>query len=250
MVRSQSLTRTVNSLPVAGARTDQVYVASELSGWTGATRPQPLVIVHGAGYRTQHLTNDPNFPNYCRMTRELAKHFTVYVSDMGGDWWGSPDHVSRIGDAKTYLEANWGTSGPVTLVGFSMGGLAALNYAKANPTLVRAVCTIFPVISLNRFRTDTPGALTQIDTCYSGGYSDASYGANHNPALWASSLTSSVPVRIHYSDADSTIPADTITTFAANRPSTQVEMVGHNGHTDATIGDALASIVQFCRVPS
>ncbi len=251
VVRAQSFNRTVVAGPLSGSKVDECFVETDTTGWVGGSPPPPLILVHGAGFLTKYMTNwDSTTANYCKMTHELAKYFTVYVSDFGGDWWGSPDHVARIDDARTYLQSAWGTSGPVTLVGFSMGGLGVLNYARANPSLVRAVCTIFPVISLNRYRTDTPGALAQIDATYSGGYSDGTYGSMHNPALWASSLTTSVPVRIHYSDADTQVPPDTITSFKTARPKTQIEMVGMNGHGDGTVGDALDHIIRFCRVPS
>lgn len=246
-LRSRSFSRSV-SASLGGAITDQCFVESDAKQWYGGTPKPPLIIVHGAGFVTPYITNwDSTTANYCKMTHTLAKYFTVYTSDLGGDWWGSPDHVFRISEAKTYMENNYGTSGKLTLVGFSMGGLGALNWARINPSAVRAVVAAFPVISLNRFRTDTPGALAQIDACYSGGYSDATYGSQHNPALWASSLDSSIPVYIPYSDADTTIPHDTITTFKADRPATTIEMVGSNGHGDLTIGDALPHIIRFAR---
>lgn len=244
-VRTRLFSRTVTAAGVTA--TDSVWVAGSAPAWNGAATLPPLMFVHGATYTTDITLNYA--PQHARMLNALAQYFTVYVADFNGDLWGNPEHTARIEDARTHLSNVWGAAGPVTVVGVSMGGLGALNYAKQYPGNVRGVLAFTPVINLQRFRNEAGGGPAAIDPRYPGGYSDATYGATRNPAVWASTLPTSIPVSLMYSPADTLIPVDTITDFKEARPTnTYVTNVGNGGHAESSIDAAQAQIIRFCRV--
>lgn len=248
-VRSSTFQRTISS-PRTGPVVDDVWVGSDIRGWTGTNRPPPCILVHGATFRTWYMTTGayPGLQNYYQLTAMLARHYTLYVADLGGDLWGSTDHVERIEEARTHLNATWGTSGKVTLVGFSMGGLGCMNYARAYPANVQAIATIFPVTNLLQFRNaaETPEG---IDMWYGDvtlpGYIESRDGSMHNPSTYAALMDPDIPVKIHYTSTDDIIPVSTIVDFQTARPQTEIEMVGDLGHNDATIGQSIASVEEF-----
>lgn len=247
-IRTLVGTRSVTASPLSGTVADDYQITAPLSGWTGSSKPPPLIFCHGAGVRRSFWITDPAFPYMQALIRELAKNFVVYASDLGGDWWGSADHTARIEEARTYLNTTMGTSGPVTLVGLSMGGLGALNYARANPGNVRGLSLLYPVLNVAQFKIDNPSNVASLDSAYPGGYTDGLYGANCSPAVYGNALTPSIPVNICYSSADTVVAPATVTAFRAARPTTRIEMVGTQGHTDGSVGDALTSLVSFARV--
>lgn len=217
------------------------------------TVPPPLVFVHGAGGHIDGMlggdqANIPGgYPYMSALIWQLAHYFTVIATDMGGDGWGNMTHQGYIERARLYLNSQMGCSGPVTLVGVSMGGGASLAYAR-NPSYasnVRAVCGIIPVISLAALKTIFTSS---VNAAYGGNYTDAAYGANHSPIIFGNASTmTSTPVKLFYSSTDTTtLPADQAT-YVASRPQTMEQMVGTNGHGDLSVYDATPSAIDFCR---
>ena len=234
----------------AGWPNETDYVMQRARVKPGEEVLPPLVFVHGAGALTDAHFED--FPLTVKLWFELAKYFTVIVTDMGGSLWGSFAHQGYIERARLYLNNTMGCSGPVTLVGVSMGGGAIMAYARngAYASNVRAVAGIVPLTSLNSLKNLNPAFQVSIDAAYSGagGYTDATSGANHSPVIFGNHANwANTPTKLFYSSNDTTTtPADQAILTTA-RPQTMTQMIGLNGHSDASVGDSIPGVVEFCR---
>lgn len=161
----------------------------------------------------------------------------VAATDLGGlSTWGNDTVISRITDLKNYLLGTLGTKpGGVVLAGQSMGGLAALDWAAANPTLVSCVVGLLPVVNLTDVHDNNRGGYqASIDAAYAGGYTEATYGATHNPTTMANAAKyAGMPLRIFYGDTDTIVLPSTVTAFATATGATATSLSG--GHADATV---------------
>ena len=156
-----------------------------------------------------------------------------------GQLWGNATHQTRITDARTALIASPGAiNGKVYLSAGSMGAAAALNWAKANPTLVQAISLAIPAIDLQDIHANNRGSYAaQIAAAWGGG---APADAN-NPADNAASFTS-IPIKIWYSTDDPVCTAATVTAFASAAGATAVSL-GAQGHSAA--GIPTADVIDF-----
>lgn len=221
-------------------------VLTTARGWAGNDRPPPLIFAHGATGRVMDGTA-LSLGQY-ELVWELAKYFTVIVTDLGGDQWANDTHISRIAAAKTYAAGTWFSSGPITLVGSSMGAAGCWAYAKANPEQVRCIAGIIPVSDIEDMRANNRGGLAaSINAAYGGAYSQATHGALHNPVTIAPTLTTDIPVKLWYSNADVTVVPSTVLAIGAARPSTTLVDVGAGGHGQASIVAATDDVVKFVR---
>ena len=152
-----------------------------------------------------HATNGLNTafdPTMRDAWNELSKNYTVCVSDLGGPLtWGNSSTKTAINQIRTMLQSRYGVTGKVGLLGISMGGLAALNYAKALPSNVSFCALLAPGVNLNDLRfynssTDSNDGSTQgsfyneIDQAY-GGYVNSTMGPTYNPHMYRSSYPAS-----------------------------------------------------------
>jgi pimeloyl-ACP methyl ester carboxylesterase len=138
---------------------------------------------------------------------------TLVVDAGGATAWGNDTAIARMGDAKTYLQGTLGAkTGKIFLWGFSMGALSALNWARTNLSSVAAIALVCPATDLADLH-DNRGFGTEINTAYTNlaGYTAAL--PTHSPVQFASTLT--VPCKVWYGDADTTIPPSTVTAFNA-----------------------------------
>lgn len=144
-----------------------------------------IIYCHGAGELCAGFMNNPRSAIYAAM---VQYGYTVLSCDLAGtQTWGNDTAMARIAEAKTYLQAQPKVSaGPVIMMGQSMGALNSLIYAKANPSNVICVIGMIPVIDVTDIHTNNRGGLAStINSCYSGGWSEATYGATKNPATIA-----------------------------------------------------------------
>lgn len=102
-------------------------------------------------------------------------------------------------------------AGKVHLVGISMGGLIALNWAKANPTLVQSITLVIPVLDVQAVYDENRGTFTSlIAPAYGGGRpTDAD-----NPIKNAGSFTG-FPINLYYSTTDPITTLSESESFAA-----------------------------------
>lgn len=249
MFRSKYFTRVPT---VSGfVNSDKTYVLSP-NVPPSSPVPPPLIFCHGAGYLLDSVI-DGTSPWHKLLMETLAKYFTVFVSDFDSTQtkgiWGCDAHVALIEDARTYLASTMGSTGKVTLVGVSMGGLGVMNYAKNYPGNVKTLAPITAVIDLQDWWSSlTVPARASIDAVYPPNYSDATYGANYNPKLWWSSLTKDIFVKLFYSTADQPPFYNAIGSMQASRPSTLAQNYA-GGHAEAGLPYMFNDVVDFCLRP-
>jgi Dipeptidyl aminopeptidases/acylaminoacyl-peptidases len=167
--------------------------------------------------------------------------YTSVSADLGGpQTWGNSVATNLITTAKNYLQTLPHVKpGKVVLYGQSAGGLAALNWAAANPTLVSCIVMVVPVINLTDIKVNNrTGYAALVDAAYGGAYSEAVHGATRNPKTMASAgKFAGIPILIHYGLTDTTcIPSET--EAFATIVGENVDMVSHpTGHDMTTYGD-------------
>lgn len=102
---------------------------------------------------------------------------------------------------------NVARSGPVTLLGSSMGAGAALSFTGRYPGRVRSVVALQPALDL----LDLSRKGFRVDQRYAGGYSNRRYGKQHSPLIQAGvrhgrreghRSFDGVPIRIYYGTED------------------------------------------------
>jgi pimeloyl-ACP methyl ester carboxylesterase len=135
----------------------------------------------------------------------------------GTSTWGNDTTLARITAGKTYLQGTMGAkAGKIVLIGASAGGCGAMVWASQNPTLVSCLVGLLPVSDLNDIYTNNRGsAAANLSSCYSGGWSQATYGAAHNPVtIAAAGGLSSIKMRLFNGASDATVIPSTVQTLA------------------------------------
>ena len=152
----------------------------------GTPSPRGFLYCHGAGGSAQSAISD--YGNQGQLCDRLTRDGLVgLATDLGGEQtWANDTAMSRTTDARTYLNGTLGATGKTVLIGGSMGGAGALVWASRNPTLVACVVVIIPVVDITDIHANNRAGLAPlIDGAYSGGWSQATYGAAHNPLTMA-----------------------------------------------------------------
>lgn len=209
---------------------------------------KPIILVPGHAASSSlcaaeyaDLTNNPN---QAKLARALADYgYPCFAPNADGNTWGNDTALTRIGEAKTYLQTTLGClSGAVILLGVSMGAGAMMAWARANKVSVAAMVGILPVSDLQDIVTNNRGGLaSNVNAAYSGGYSNASYGSTHNPAVFASQLAG-IPTQLWYATDDTVVLPSTITSVALGITDVDLHAVT-GGHTDAALGAVDAATV-------
>lgn len=132
-----------------------------------------IICLHGHGadatvFTPGALSNSFAPGNHARALAQAG--YIVLSIDAGGPApWANDVAMTAVTNAHTWLTGVSGgaKTGEVGLVGWSMGGLTALNWAKRNPSLVGAMELFAPATDLDYFYT-VPGFQTNLDIAYSG----------------------------------------------------------------------------------
>lgn len=204
-----------------------------------------VIYCHGA-LSTETQVIGTTFPNTAAIVAAIANIYPTIACRLAGDSWANDAAIAKVALAKTYLQGTLGAkSGKVVLVGGSMGGALAMAYARANPTLVQALLLLEPVSDLQDIVTNDRGSLaSSVNAAYSGGYSNATYGATHNPTTFASSLAG-IPVQTWYATDDTTVIPATVTGVMTAIGSVDLHTLT-GGHADAALaGVPVASVLSF-----
>lgn len=215
-------------------------------GPVGAWSPGGLpgvLFCHGAN-QTCYVSRATTTTGQFALTNALGEAFSLAITDTGGTAaWGNNTSIAAVGQVKTWLQGTWGAkAGKVALVGVSMGAVTALNYARANPTLVSCVVVCIPVIDLNDIVVNNRGSLAaSVNTAYGGTYNDGTDGPTHSPAQYAASFT--VPTLGYYSSDDTTAIASAVTTFDTACAAATFNSVGALGHSEAAVAAAPTSAI-------
>jgi predicted esterase len=171
----------------------------------------------------------PGTPNY------VARNGQTGISaDAGGpQTWGNQAAIDGAQRSYTRLQIMRGVKpGKVFLIGASMGGLTALNWAAANPDKIAGIVLIIPVINLNDIKVNNRGGYASlVNAAYGGNYDQATQGATKNPqTMAAAGKYSGIPILLYYGLTDTTcVPAEA-TTFASTVGSNVETVALNSGH--------------------
>lgn len=205
-----------------------------------------VIFCHGSGETVEDvLMTAARLPTFELLAGIADLDATVIAAKLNGDKYGNATTVDRVHDAVTYLRNSWGVVGPVGLVGVSMGAASALNYAKAHPTEVAWVAGIIPLTNLQLLHDTNAGHAAALDLAYPPAFSDAAFGADYDPIVYASTLPADLPIKLWYAPNDSIVPSSTVTAFQTARPATEIEATEPLDHTDLTVADATPSILDW-----
>ncbi|HHA2804366.1 TPA: hypothetical protein ACOFB9_000721 [Stenotrophomonas maltophilia] len=234
---------TIGSGRVHAGETDAVISPDEYCGGSYA-----CILVHGveaAGGAIDWMTASPYRWPIVRTVVDQCGLYTI-SADMGGSsTWGNSILLSRMDEAFAYTQTfSQVKKGKVILVGQSMGGLAMLNWARANKSKVAAVVGVIPVTNMNSAIAN--GLSTQVAAAYGGSYTDAAYGAQYNPRVYAATLAG-IPGQLWVGATD--LIANTTDAGAVATAAGTIQMITIPGaHAETTLSgidlDVMAAFVR------
>ena len=193
------------------------------------------------------------FPNagistaYPRLQMFLAEcGWPIINADLGGDPCCNDVGTSRVEEARTWLQSapRSAKAGKVILLGYSEGGGIAMKYALDHPENVAAMVLLEPLSDLQDIVTNNRGGFASlVNAAYSGGYSDSTYGAAHNPVLFAPTLANAgIPTYIAYSSNDTIVVPATVQSVITSLGSTvTLGLVSTGGHGDGFLSKLIAT---------
>lgn len=197
-----------------------------------ASNKMGVLFCHSSnGLATEALTYDGLTPI---ITALAGAGHPILSCELGGaSLWANETSLDRVTEAKAYLQGAMGApAGKVALLGLSMGGATALTWAGRNPTLAACVVGLIPAVDITEIVVN--GRNGYVDAAYAGGWSEAVYGAAHNPLTLASSgAYANVPIRTYYGDADTICIPATQLAFGMASGATITPLVG--GHASSTV---------------
>lgn len=185
-----------------------------------------------------------------QVTHALAlAGYIVYGGDMGGTApWGNDASQAAVGTGKTNVQATatgGAKSGKIGLLATSMGALSALNWARANPTLVACIGLMIPVVDLAyEHDNNVNGYAAAIEIAYTNlaGYTAAV--TTHDPMQNTAAHASGPPIKMWRSTDDAVAVTARQDAFAAAVGSNcQVSSLGAAGHFPQTVPPA--EVVSF-----
>lgn len=165
----------------------------------------PIQYVHGAGSDSTYCISP--LGNQDTLTQMIAAAgFEANSGDNGGpNTWGNTTAIAGVNAHFNQGQA-WTSAktGKVALVSGSMGGLNSMNWAAANKAKVSCIVSVIPVCNVDDiFQNDRGGYKWTINAAYPGGWSQATYGANHNPiTLSQTGKLSGIPMLFFYGLTD------------------------------------------------
>jgi alpha-beta hydrolase superfamily lysophospholipase len=136
----------------------------------------------------------------------LAERYTLLTVDAGGPRaWSGRDALRAVTDAYRYATETLKAAPRVGLMGWSMGGLTALNWMARNRDLVAGCVLWTPSTDIRYFyRVDSEYA-SEIEAVY-GRRRWSRRVAAHCPARDPGTFRSSPPTRIYVGEADEVVP--------------------------------------------
>lgn len=223
-----------------GTKGTELGVAVTGLGYRPDNTRTPVLWAHGRGGSG---VNETQLADNLRVMQAVSDvNLPILSMDMGGPaTWGNDAAIAKVTDAKAYAQgALGGKAGKVLLWGGSMGSLAVLNWAKANPTLVAAVACALPANDLVNLHANATFT-AEIETAYGGAAGYAAAVAAHDPSQNAASLTG-FPIKLWYSTNDTTVVPSTVTAFQAAVNAAggncQIQSMGAIGHTITAISES------------
>jgi hypothetical protein len=230
--------------------TSMVGTAGGSEYWTLAT-PSELVAgakmgviyCHGAtGDETQPWSSWPfALGNIIRSVVQAG--FPVLSIHGGGDTWGNATFKTRMSEAVAAFPALGAKDAPVAVMGGSMGALS-LNWVKDHLADTACFVGLTPVTDVTDIHTNNRSGLAgSINTAYST-WSEATYGADHNPATYAASLTG-LDYKAWYGASDAIVIPSTVTDIVSDIGGTASAVSVTGDHTTALANIPAADVVAF-----
>ena len=222
----------------AGPNEGTVVLANKLGLKKDGTE-RACLFFHGHG--ADALTWRMNTTGAGKFSTELAERGWVSIADdfAGGTPWANDANMTDIDAVYNFAVGNSTPFYPycstkVDVVGWSMGGLEALNWIKRNPAKVNRAVLWCPATELDYFHNTAPNKATyapEIDAAYPGG---AATWAGHEPNKEPTAYRGLPPIRIYHGDADTTVPLAQSQGFASavNDPNLALHVVPGGTHTN------------------
>lgn len=133
-------------------------------------------------------------------------------------------------DILTARKGTYAPSGKVILVGGSMGGMLACNWARQNPNLVALLVLIIPLVDGEDFRSiNALGYQASFEAAYGGNAAWQAARPNFNPVQYAAQL-SNIPTHLYYSTDDPVCRPATTKAFADAHGRCELFSLGAQGH--------------------
>lgn len=224
-------------MTVATSRAIGAYYTAEGSlvslpaAWKGDGTVPGVIYLHGATQTELQVLDYAAYPGLTNIIKAVAAAgWPVLGVYAGGDKWGNATGLARVSDAKTYLQGTIGAkAGTVALIGGSMGGLTALNWAKANLASVSCVVGLVPVSDVSDIVTNNRGGLAaSVNTAYST-WNEGTMGATYNPHTYAATGLTGLHYKAWTGSADTIVIPSTVTDV--------VTAIGATASSVATTGD-------------
>lgn len=166
-------------------------------------------------------------------------HFLL-SADLGGNaTWGNNTVIARITSAVNYMLLQGVSPGKITLLLGSMGTVGGYAWAAANLGLVSCVVGMLPVVDLTDVWANNRGGYTAtINAAYGGAYSEAAFGAQHNPKTMAlAGAYAGMPMQLWYGTTDAIVIPATVVAFQAAVGASCIAYPIVGGHAETTIGN-------------
>lgn len=211
---------------------------------------QPLVgLVHAAG-TTAFGFVDPD-AKQAYLTRSVASEFPAVAGDNGGpQTWGNAASITALNSVltKARLSANVHDT-EYALIGNSMGGIVALNYAAQATVKPKAMVMVIPVINLADIKVNNREGYGQLINDAYGNYDELSMGNTYNPyTMRAMAKLKNIPMLIFYGLADTVCIAEYTEAFINADPAYRTGVplpYGHDYNTYGSVDQEL--IMEFLR---
>lgn len=157
-----------------------------------------------------------------------AGYLVLAVEAAGQTAWSDQASMDRLTDAYNYVIAQGAKAGKVGVMGYSMGGLTALNWIKRNVAKVACAWLWAPVTDLDWARTQNTWG-TEITADYPAG--SAGFNVHDEPQSWRGI---GVPIVAAHADDDTTVPSSQTDAFiaAVGDPLVTKRRVATGGHVD------------------
>lgn len=212
------------------------YRASEkdLQVYSKGARPgnaaRVILALHGSGGDALQFNLNQNPGGHVQALAD-AGFYVVSIDAGGSTTWGNDTAMQAITDAYNYAIASLGSGAKVGILGWSMGGMNALNWLKRNPAKVSRMLLGAPASDLGAEHADATFTAA-IDTAYANNYAVNSVG--HDPILEPVTFRGLARTKIYHAQDDATIAVTRSRAFVAAVADPAIDLVetavgGHLG---------------------
>lgn len=232
---------------IKGLAPDTVALALPY-GFKGDGTKVGVIGTHGAGSWYHQWLSPPGSQTVAigpfNVFRECLRRGIPFITtDAGGvNTFGNDTALTSVTNAFNHLVAQGCHPSRVMLAGVSMGNLVNMSWARANLSKVAAILGMIPAMNITAAHAENRGGYTaSINAAYGGAYSEAVYGATHNPATFKAQLAG-IPFKAFYSTNDTQVlPAEVLDVVAGIGASASAVPMGAVGHLSDAV-DAQAAV--------